>query len=121
MNSPLPKKVPVFIRTLVFFTVTFVLLSAGLSFFSQHVTGWMVPAYAYVIEKVYPENELVSIENAGAAIMYTMKIHKKIQGTDLPLVDYLVDSIHAGFQFVTMIIYYSLLFAWPSLALSKRM
>ncbi|MDP2982577.1 MAG: hypothetical protein Q8O92_04515 [Candidatus Latescibacter sp.] len=79
-----------------------------------------MPAYTQIIERSFPGNELVSIENTGQSIIYKIKITRYIKGIDIILVDSLVSSIHSSFQFVTLIIYYSLLFAWPSLPLSKR-
>jgi len=121
MTASRLKNIPALLSALLIFLVSYTALSALFLKATPHFTGWMLPMYSFVIERAYPENKLVSIENMGESIMYHMKIHKYIKGVDLPLVDTLVDSIHSSFQFVTLIIYYSLLFAWPGLAARKKL
>lgn len=108
-------------RAMLIFPVAFTALSAVILLSTPRITGWMLPMYSYVIEHAYPEDKLISIENRGDSIMYHMEIHKHIQGFDLPLVDTMVSSIHSSIQFITLIIYYSLLFAWPALTVKKRL
>lgn len=120
MNIPLWNKIPALVRAILIFLVSYIVLSSIFLVSTSRITGWMLPMYTFIIEHAYPENKLVSIENAGDSIMYRMEIHKHIKGIDLPLVDTLVDSMHASFQFVTLIIYYSLLFAWPTMTLRKK-
>ncbi|MHB9028641.1 MAG: hypothetical protein ACYC9O_07730 [Candidatus Latescibacterota bacterium] len=120
MNISFWKKTPGLVRVLLVFFVSYIILSSVFLMSTPRITGWMLPLYTYIIEHTYPENKLISIENRGESIMYHMEIHKYIQGVDLPLVDTLVDSMHSSFQFVTLIIYYSLLFAWPTLASGKK-
>ena len=124
MNAFLEKKAPVVIRAIVVFIVAYVAVSAVFYFSTPYVTGRLVPVFAYIIERAYPDNELVSLEttNRGGktSILYTMKIHKRLEGIEIPLVDYLNSSVYASFQFITLIIYYSLLLSWPSLSPVKK-
>jgi hypothetical protein len=120
MNLPFEKRTLVYLRAILGFMVFYILLSALFYVANPRITGWLMPAYSQIIERAFPGNELVSIQNTGHSIMYKIKIQRYIKGVSIPLVDFLVSSIHSSFQFVTLIIYYSLLFAWPSLPLSKR-
>ncbi len=113
-------KLPTVVRAILVFLVSYIALSAVFLMNTPRVTGWLMPLYTVIIERTYPQNELVSIVNNGTSISYEMKIHTYIKGTDLPLVDNLTDSIHASFQFVTLIIYYSLLLAWPAISTRKK-
>jgi hypothetical protein len=120
MNTSFWKKTPGLVRVLLVFFVSYIVLSSVFLVSTPRITGWMLPLYTYIIEHAYPENKLISIENRGESIMYRMEIHKYIQGLDLPLIETMVDSMHSSFQFVTLVIYYSLLFAWPSLTARKK-
>lgn len=124
MNASLEKKVPVVIRAILVFIVAYITVFAVFYFSTQYITERFVPVFAYIIERAYPENELVSLEATSrggkTSIHYTMKIHKRLEGIEIPLVDYLNSSIYASFQFVTLIIYYSLLLSWPSLSPVKK-
>jgi hypothetical protein len=120
MNISFWKKQPALVRSIFVFLVSYIVLSTVFLASTPRLTGWMMPMYTYIIEHTYPENKLISIENSGDMIMYHIEIHKYIKGVDIPLVDTLVDSMHSSFQFVTLIIYYSLLFAWPTLTVRKK-
>lgn len=120
MKLPFEKRTLVFLRAIVGFMIFYVALSTLFYYSNPRITGWLMPVYTQIVKRAYPGNELVSIENTGQSIMYKIKIQRYIKGIKIPLVDFLVSSIHSSFQFITLIIYYSLLFAWPSLPLSKR-
>lgn len=113
-------KMPAAARAILVFLVSYIALSAVFLMNTPRITGWLMPLYTVIIERTYPGNELVSIVNNGTSISYVMKIHTYIKGSDLPLVDNLSGSIHTSIQFVTFIIYYSLLLAWPAISLRKR-
>ena len=106
------------------FILAYVAVSTIFYVSTPYITVRLVPVFAHIIKRAYPENELVSIRTTGrggkTSINYTMKIHKHIEGIDIPLVDYLNSSVYASFQFVTLIIYYSLLISWPSLSPGKK-
>lgn len=120
MKMPIEKRTLMFLRTILGFMIFYVALLALFFVSSPRITDYLMPVYTIIIKHAFPGNELVSIENTGQTIMYKIKIHRYIKGIKIPLVDFLVSSIHSSFQFVTLIIYYSLLFTWPSCPLSKR-
>ncbi|MFA6472166.1 MAG: hypothetical protein WCU00_09025 [Candidatus Latescibacterota bacterium] len=120
MKLPFKKRTLVFLRAVVGFIVFYTALSALFYYSNPRITGWLMPVYTQIIMRAYPGNELISIENTGQSITYSIKIKRYIKGITIPLEDFLNSSIHSSFQFVTLIIYYSLLFAWPSFPLSKR-
>ena len=124
MNIVHEKKALLILRVVVGFLVVYVAVSAVFYVSSPYITMRLVPVFARIIERAYPENEIVSIEamsgGGKTSIRYTMKIHKRLEGIELPLVDYLDSGIYASFQFITLIIYYSLLLSWPSLSPGKK-
>ncbi len=120
MNSSLAKHSRFLFRTIPVFLISYAALSVLLFSFAPEITRRLTPLYAFIIERAYPENELVSISAGGEVISYTITVHRRIKGTALPLVDDVSSSIHASFQFVTPIIYLSLLFAWPALPARRR-
>ena len=120
MKLPFEKKTLVFLRAMVCFMVFYTALSTLFYYSNPRITGWLMPVYTQIIMRAYPGNELISIENTGQSITYNIKIKRYIKGITIPLEDFLTSSIHSSFQFVALIIYYSLLFAWPSFPLSKR-
>lgn len=84
-----------------------------------------LPAVTTIIQRSYPETELVDIKykNSGGrrVIEFTMKITKWFEGVDIPFIDNLTNSILISMQFVTAIIFYTLLFSWPFISMRKRL
>ncbi len=84
-----------------------------------------LPMVTSIIQRSYHETELTNIEYSDRSgrrvIGYTMKITKWIKGIDIPLVDYLNNSLYISSQFITAIIFYTLLFSWPFMSMRRRL
>ena len=124
MNESLKKKAPVIIRAFLVFAVVYVALTAVFYVSSQYITEQFLPVFAYIIERVYPENELVSLgtkrRGGNTTIRFNLKVNKQVEGFCIPLVEELSGSIDSSIQFVTLIIFYPLLISWPLLSPRKK-
>lgn len=84
-----------------------------------------LPTVTTIIQRSYPEIELANIEykesGGSRIIVYRMKITKWIKGIDIPLIDYLTSNLSISSQFVTAIIFYTLLFSWPFISMRRRL
>ncbi len=119
--GPQQKKFLLFLLVLapVYAVVTLLFYAAG-----PHVVQASLPTVEKVLAVSYPDMELDQIEygsfNGRRMIRYRMKITKYLEGISIPLIDYLSSSLYISSQFVSAIIFYSLLFSWTFISWRKR-
>jgi hypothetical protein len=118
--SPQNRKYVLFFALIIPFSLLF-------SFFTYlvapSVVKFSLPVVTSVIKQSYPEVELTHIgyKDTGLRVIeFTMKIKKWIQGIDLPLIDNLSSTLLISMQFITAIIFYTLLFSWPFISIRKK-